>query len=212
MSADLKNRWLEFAHQRGWEEDAESVWQQLLAHYSEPARAYHTLEHLTHCFREFDAVPQLGENRRLVEMALWFHDVIYDPKARDNELKSCEFFTALAVKAGLNRPFMDEVCSAIMLTRHDRFPFRRDEQLVVDIDLSILGAEPAAFAKYEQQVRQEYAWLADKDFAQGRLQLLEKFLQRQRIFITTPFYDQYEAKARQNLMTATVHWRKLAAE
>jgi len=44
-----------------------------------------------------------------------------------------------------------------MATAHHDEPEGRDATLVVDIDLAILGTDPARFAEYEQQVRAEYA-------------------------------------------------------
>lgn len=54
-------------------------YQQLLAHYSQPQRAYHTLAHLTECLIQLEAVRHLAQQPALLELALWFHDAVYDP-------------------------------------------------------------------------------------------------------------------------------------
>jgi predicted metal-dependent HD superfamily phosphohydrolase len=61
--------------------DVESIWHELDRRYSEPARAYHTFEHLARCFRELDRARTEMRSPDRVELALWFHDAIYRPEA-----------------------------------------------------------------------------------------------------------------------------------
>lgn len=47
--------------------------------YSQKHRHYHTGAHIDHCLREFDVAAGLAIEPAEVELALWFHDAIYDP-------------------------------------------------------------------------------------------------------------------------------------
>ena len=60
----------------------------LLARYSEPHRKYHTLEHLDACRRNFALVRDQATHPSEVELALWFHDAIYEIPARGNERRA----------------------------------------------------------------------------------------------------------------------------
>ena len=72
-------------------------------------------------------------------------------------------------------------------------------QLVVDVDLSILGAPDARFAEYERQIRQEYAWVPPDAFRERRARVLGSFLGRPALYGTAHFATRLEARARENL-------------
>lgn len=86
-----------------------------------------------------------------------------------------------------------------MATEHTATPLAGDAALLVDIDLAILGAAPARFAEYEQQIRQEYAWVPEDVFTSKRKAVLQGFLERMQIYSTAFLLDQLEAQARINL-------------
>lgn len=68
-----------------------AVFARLTTAYSEPVRHYHTLAHITDSLYEFDRLIGLAEAPHEIEMAIWFHDAVYDPKAHDNEERSAEW-------------------------------------------------------------------------------------------------------------------------
>lgn len=165
------------------------------------------LEHIAACLRAFDEAPREGVDGIAVELAIWFHDVIYDPQAKDNETQSAEWFATCAREAELPKLLIAEVHRLILITQHKALPQTPAERLLVDADLSILGADETAFAEYERQIRSEYAWVAENDFCLGRVAVLEQFVQRERIYHTTYFFQRYETKARENLRAAMLYWR-----
>ena len=77
-----EQRWTALWQRLGAQGDANAVYDNLIARYSEPHRAYHTLEHIGHCLDEFEQVRHLATNPDAVELALWYHDAIYDTKAQ----------------------------------------------------------------------------------------------------------------------------------
>lgn len=174
----------------------------LLAAYSEPQRHYHTLQHLDECFAHFDTVKELAEHPLDIELALWFHDSVYDVHARDNEARSSAWADRTLREAGLPTDACARIHALIMATCHDALPASPDAQLLTDIDLAILGAEPERFAEYEQQIRREYAHVPDALFKAKRREILQGFLDRERLFQTPPCHARYEAAARRNLASA----------
>jgi predicted metal-dependent HD superfamily phosphohydrolase len=74
-----------------------------------------------------------------------------------------------------------------------------DAPLLVDVDLSILGPPPERFWEYERQIRKEYDWVAVDVFATKRAEILQKFLERPRIYSTEMFFQKLEVQARIDL-------------
>jgi predicted metal-dependent HD superfamily phosphohydrolase len=175
------------------------IFEQLQLRYAEPHRAYHALEHIADCLAQFDRHVPLAEQPAEVEAALWLHDVIYDPRRRDNEERSMAWARKALANMGIAAPIGERICGMILATKHIEPPGDGDAALLVDIDLSILGRDPETFTRYERAIRQEYNWVAEADFCAGRAALLQKFLARARIYQTDSFHHQYERQARENL-------------
>ncbi|MGC4113747.1 MAG: hypothetical protein QM765_03615 [Myxococcales bacterium] len=174
-----------------------AAWAELAARYSEDSRAYHTLEHVRDCLALFDLVRAHAADPLAVEAALWFHDVVYDAKAKDNEERSAALMRGLL--AGAEAARLDAIERLVLATKHAAAPDAGDAALVVDVDLAILGAEPGRFERYEAAVRQEYAHLTDEQFREGRAHFLERFLARAPLFATVVVRERLEARARENL-------------
>lgn len=177
----------------------EKWWRELQAHYTEPHRAYHTLQHLAECLAHFDRVRALVEQPTAVELALWGHDVIYEPSRNDNEEASAQWTRQLLQEVAAPPVLIERVTELIQLTKHSAVPDDQDGAFLLDIDLAILGATPERFAEYEQQVRQEYSWVEWPAFCTGRAAILRAFLQRPAIYRTVYFRTRLETQARTNL-------------
>jgi predicted metal-dependent HD superfamily phosphohydrolase len=169
----------------------------LLAKYGEPHRAYHDLSHVLACLDHAAAVRAQLEHPTCVELALWFHDVIYEPRAGDNEERSAAF--AVEALAGSATPeALRHVEELVLATRHPSRPTASDARYVVDIDLAILGAPRTAFDAYEAAIRREYRWVPAPLYRRKRKQVLQSFLDLERIFLTAHF-ARLEEQARANL-------------
>ncbi|HWA61340.1 MAG TPA: phosphohydrolase, partial [Caulobacteraceae bacterium] len=173
----------------------------LEAAYAEPHRRYHTRAHIDDCLARLAEVRTLdARQRRILEWAIWWHDAVYDPRRSDNEAAS----TALARRdlpaLGASPDEVAEVERLILLTRgHAVDPHDALGAVLVSIDLSILGAAPADYARYAAQVREEYAHVADHAFRAGRAAVLQAFLAADAIFPDPAFHARFEAQARENL-------------
>ena len=171
----------------------------LLARYTEPHRHYHTLRHLEACFAHFDAVRHEAIHAPEIELALWFHDAVYEIRAANNELHSADWAHDVLLGAGVDAEAAQRVHALVMATCHNTLPRTPDQQILLDVDLAILGAPTPQFDAYEAQVRAEYASVPEPAFRSGRRRILEQFLARERIFLTAHFNSRYEAQARANL-------------
>ena len=182
--------------------DGRAVLDELLARYGEPHRKYHTTQHLLECLAGFNRICTLPPHPTEVEMALWFHDAIYDVNRHDNEAQSADWAYRALIDQRAPAAAAELVRSLVMVTRHAGLPATPDEQYLVDVDLSILGAVPARFAEYEMQIREEYAHVPDAIFRDKRREILRTFLDRSRIFTTAHFHQLLEDRARENLRIA----------
>jgi predicted metal-dependent HD superfamily phosphohydrolase len=201
------SRFLTLWQKLGTGSSAQPPLEQLLQNYSEPQRAYHTLAHIHDCLAQFDAVSVLAEHPLEVEAALWLHDVVYNPGAADNEERSADWATTTLEQGGVQAATIDRIRELILATRHKTIPESVDTALVVDIDLSILGRDAQAFARYEQQIRLEYNRIPEPAYRMGRCSVLESFLNRAFIYETSFFRERYESQARRNLSRSVARLR-----
>lgn len=202
MTPVLQRSWTRVWQGIGAGGDGEQVRAALVAAYAEPRRKYHSLQHLTECLEWFERVRELPRHAAEVELALWFHDAVYDVKGTDNEQRSADWAAAELVKAGVTPEVIGRVSALILATKHTAAPTEPDQQVLVDIDLAILGAAEPRFAEYGQQIRDEYAFVPEELFKPRRRALLGSFLERPRIYSTSHFHGLLEERARANLRGA----------
>jgi predicted metal-dependent HD superfamily phosphohydrolase len=175
------------------------LYNQLVGAYSEQHRHYHTLQHLRDCLAHLDAAASLAQRPGEVELALWFHDAIYDPRRADNEERSAEWAWRSILAAGLTEDVAQRVQAMVLATKGHEAGDDADTRLLLDIDLAILGSAPARFDEFGEQVRAEYAHVPEPEFRARRARVLAGFLARPRIYATAPFHDALEHRARENL-------------
>ncbi len=195
-------RWRQLWARLGSDAEQERLHREITDAWAEPHRAYHDLGHLEHCLKQLETHHDEAESPDEVELALWFHDAIYRPRASDNEAQSARWARSSIRDAGLSDALADRVSALIMATLHDAAPDDADGRLIVDIDLSILGSSAALYDRYEDAVRREYRWVPGFIFRKKRKEILQSFLRRDAIFLTEPFVELYEVQARSNLQRA----------
>ena len=179
--------------------DPTAVGRELIARWSEPHRRYHDLAHLT---AVLDAVHDLAGHAQdldAVRLAVWYHDAVYAgaPDDEENSARLAEAdLTALALPAGL----VAETARLVRLTAtHDPLPGDSNGETLCDADLAILAAAPAAYGRYAEAVRAEYAHVPDDAFRAGRAAVLDNLLARPELFRTSAGRERWEAAARANV-------------
>ncbi|WP_420971831.1 phosphohydrolase [Bradyrhizobium sp. B120] len=170
--------------------------EELVAAYTAPGRHYHNLAHIEDSLAALARVDGLSAaEHEILSEAIWWHDVVYDPTRPDNEERSAQL-AEQHVRAGIG----GEVGRLIRLTKtHDVQIGDRLGAILISIDLSILGAEPARYDAYAAAIRQEFIHVADADYRAGRAKVLRHFAARQVIFPDAGFDAIYDRRARDNL-------------
>ncbi len=170
--------------------------------YSQPDRFYHNLNHIRNCLIELDSARNLVESPDLIEFAIWYHDAIYNTRAKDNEEKSAQLAYNTCLQSKISEWFTTQVSELILATKHNSISLSANAKLLVDIDLSILGKGAEEFDEYERNIRREYNWVSEEEFRQGRSQILKMFLTRadqNNLYLTPFFREKYENQAIINL-------------
>lgn len=198
------DRWDALLRAAGSSRPAPGWYDRLRSTYSEPQRYYHNQQHIAECLAEFDEAGHLAKEPAAVELALWFHDAVYDPRAGNNEEQSAVLATECLQEFEIAPPMIDRVAQLIMTTKSHEMGIDQDAKLMVDVDLSILGRDEKRFFEYEDQIQKEYAWVPTSVFASKRSEILKRFLDRSHVFATEWFRRKYEKPARRNLEASIV--------
>ena len=175
--------------------------------HDEPQRHYHTWAHVEALLGHYRRWVRYLNRPGPVLWALYWHDAVYDPKAKDNEEKSAQLLEHEA--AGHLSPHDIEFAAAIIRatathTIPDGLPVHdaKDLALFLDMDLSILGAPEDIYDQYEQDIRAEYAFVPEDAYRTGRGAVLNGFLSRPRLYFTDIAHAEWDAAARSNLARA----------
>jgi len=170
--------------------------QKLVAAYTAPGRLYHGLKHIEDCLGALAGVDGLSAaEREILTEAIWWHDVVYDATRSDNEELS-----ARLAEQHIRSDLRQEVGRLVRLTKtHQVEPEDRLGAILISIDLSILGADPARYDAYAAAIRQEFAHVLDGDYRAGRAKVLSQFAARPVIFPDAVFAARYDRQARENL-------------
>ncbi len=191
------------------------VEEDVIGHYFKYYRHYHTFdEHILpglHLLKYLNSIKRLIEQKELVELAWWYHDVIYIPGSSHNEVLSADKARFDCIQLGFGETIANTVDTLVTATRHSgtRIWTTQDEKIIHDLDLVVLGSEPKDYDRYAKLIRKEYSFASEEDFTRGRLHILDDFVggdcreisanQRKDIYLTEYFQDRYEKRALENL-------------
>lgn len=206
----LQDRWKETCEALTVPADAErKFWDMIETKYSEQQRFYHTLNHISAMLHEFNEVKSKLSRPDLVAIAIFFHDVVYEPKRKDNEEKSAEMF--LEFSSYFERPEnaadVQTVREWILATKRHETEVHRtpgmfgtdDIHYFLDMDMSILGVPNKEYEQYAEGIQKEYSHIPAEEFRKRRVKVLRTFLTIPNIYATELFRNRLEAKARENV-------------
>jgi len=175
----------------------------LLARWNEPQRRYHTAEHLRAVLDRIDELADQGGEGgelELVRLAAWFHDAVYRPDRTENEERSAVLAERALLEAGLTAREVGEVARLVRLTiTHDPAPGDLNGETLCDADLAILASDADTYRGYAAAVREEYAFVPEAAFRDGRSTVLRHLLALPRLFRTPYGAAAWEERARENL-------------
>jgi predicted metal-dependent HD superfamily phosphohydrolase len=179
-------------------DDLERVLDDLRSRYEEPHRRYHTLEHLDEMLAAVDELADQVDDLDAVRLAVCYHDAIYEPRSSTNEADSAILARDELVGLGLPADRAERVAELVRTTA-DHTPTGGDAGVLADADLWILGAPPARYRRYADDVRREYGYVSDEGWRLGRAAVLADFLRRDRLYTTDRFHAARDRQARANL-------------
>ncbi|MDH3220310.1 MAG: hypothetical protein OEO19_12320 [Gammaproteobacteria bacterium] len=183
----------------GATDSSADIHRRLLEGYREPQRHYHTLEHIEHCLTMFELCKPLASNPDALELALWFHDVVFEPGSHGNEARSAALYQQLSDGAH-DETTRGIVGRLIMATLHDGNSLQdKDAQYMVDIDLSSFGLSWEEFLRDSENLRRENPQLGDDEYNASHSRFHNGLLRRDRIFKSDFFYRRLEKQARANI-------------
>ena len=181
-------------------EPSQKILQALLLEYQRPERQYHNLNHIEEMSSWLRAYRSDLESYSACFLACLYHDVVYDTRASDNELRSSRRARDDLGAMGFDENLIKTVELLIESTashtpRLDNF----DCKLFLDADLAILGSNRARYDAYLSGVRAEYAWVSEEVYRAKRSLVLNSFLKRERIYLTDLLHTKLDSAARSNL-------------
>lgn len=198
----FQDYWALTAKQLSLDEDTtQNFYASLYDAYCEVQRHYHSIQHIVECLEHFHQIKTHLDDTLSVELAIWFHDVIYNPQANDNEQQSADYMLRMLENV-LGSEQIAKIYAWILATKAHASTTDTDLAYLLDIDLAILASDPMRFAEYERQIQQEYAWVEPSPYVKKRQQVLRHFLETQPLYQTPFFQKRYERQAKQNLAQA----------
>jgi predicted metal-dependent HD superfamily phosphohydrolase len=180
--------------------EAKDLFNKISAEYQSSDRIYHTLSHVQKMLDFLEICKSKIKNWNAIFLAVWFHDVIYDPKAQDNEEQSALYTEEHLRQLDVSEELISQIVSLILATKkHEPIADNSDSEFLLDGDLAILGSDESDYDEYARKIRREYFWFSDEQYREGRKKVLEGFLKRPRLFLTENAYKELEQRARRNI-------------
>ena len=180
---------------------ASDYFQDILDRYAAKGRYYHTIDHIYQCFDLMEVFDSQLVNRTAMYLALFYHDIIYNPLSKDNEEKSADYAVACLQKLGFEESLIDLVKQLILVTKGHRAPEGSsfDFRCLIDVDLFIFGNSRESYQSYCEAIRKEYWLVPSFLYRKGRKKILLSLQERKPFYYTAEMQKQCEAKAQENL-------------
>lgn len=184
-----------------------TVLEDLRTRLSEPHRAYHSQTHIDAMLARFRKAREAFHVPEAVELAIWFHDAVYEPGAMDNERRS-----AVLLRRALDGLAASALLEAaelmILATEHHAVPLglpaplTADLAAFLDLDMAVLGASPVEYDLYAAGVAREFVpVVGEAAYRQGRAAFLRRALATATpLFHTSPVQEALERPARANML------------
>lgn len=168
--------------------------------YNSKERRYHNMGHVISFLKFVESRKDKIENYVAMIAAVLFHDVVYDTRSKDNEVKSALLCREILSGLGINDEVVKKAEGFILATaKHENPGGEHDIDIFLDGDLSILGSDEKTYDNYARAIREEYSWISDEDYKKGRKEFLQNFIKREYIYFTKEAQDEFEDRAIKNI-------------
>lgn len=177
----------------------EEAWQGIMRNYQSIFRRYHNLDHISDMLTKLQGISEFIHHPMDTELAIIYHDVVYDPVMSDNEEQSADRARADLSSFGFPVDRLDRIAACILATKDHRHAESQDVNYLLDLDLSIWGQTPEVYRAYCKKIREEYIMFPDAVYRAGRRKILQNFLDRDVLYHTHYFRSRLETAARINI-------------
>lgn len=201
--------WLRSEWNSTFEKD--NYFQSVINAYSEPNRHYHNIEHLVHMLSELKRIEFeddgkfVDHNREVIKeikAAIFYHDIGLDENGLSSEELSAQLYTRTQLMIDPIHGF--NVVDLILATKHsaEKTKMLAPAEVLVSIDLAILGRPTKEYIEYRTQIRQEYSQINDVDYYNRRSKILESLLKKAMdgtLYPAKTFHKLYNEIAKANI-------------
>lgn len=182
-------------------EASAEIWSKLNNYFGEVGRFYHNINHVSDLLAMYEQYQSYITDHNAVVLAIFFHDVIYNPRSSTNEEDSVQLFEELLAEH-ISYPLRSKVTHYILATKHHAGFNSDDKDLkyFLDFDMGILGSSRHIYKEYAMNIRNEYQFIEKSQYCSKRAVVLTNFLSSSPfIYSTTEFLQEKEAEARSNI-------------
>ncbi|HNW33047.1 MAG TPA: hypothetical protein PKL44_02290 [Candidatus Dojkabacteria bacterium] len=182
--------------------EIEFLFSELIEMYEQEGRYYHNLKHIERMLSFLERRVDRIEDWVSIQLAVWFHDCIYDIHDSKNEERSADFARKRLSDLGISEDLVEKVADLILLTKKHEITtkyFNYDTKIFLDSDLISLGGSFEEYSKIFERIKKEYSEIPSEVFKNGRRIFLQSILSKPRIFYTDEMFVEFEQDARRNL-------------
>lgn len=197
---ELKAIWNELASGFTKNDDlVKELWVEIEKSHTTTNRLYHNLSHLEYMMDRAIKYKDNLIDPYTVLFSIFYHDIVYDPKRKDNEERSACIARDRLKRLGVPTDKELKCHNQILATKDHNDNIDNDTKYFLDFDLAIMGDTPKNYQDYKKKIREEYSLYPDFLYRKGRKKALQNFLDMKRIFKTEVFYNNYEQQAKENI-------------
>jgi len=186
---------------------ANEIFSQLATMYGEEWRSYHNIGHISDCLGYFDDCCDQASNPDAMEMAIWFHDCIYEIGARNNEARSRDWFME-QTRGILDDKFRNRVSELIMDTCHRHQPDTEDGKLIADIDLTSFSLPWDQYIADGKNVQKELGNDKPGSDPSKKIGFLANLSKRDTVYFSPYYLENFEKSAQDNISTHLVQLKQ----
>ncbi len=172
-------------------------WDEIYKYYTSESRLYHNLDHLSKMMIELEGIKSEAKELDTLLFSIYYHDIIYEVTNSDNEDNSAIFLKDRLIPTRFSQ--IDKCVYQIKQTKEHKKSEDNDTNILLDLDLAILGSNADDYQQYYYNIRKEYSIYKDSEYRLGRKRVLNKMLDQNTIYKTDYFITKYEETARNNL-------------
>jgi predicted metal-dependent HD superfamily phosphohydrolase len=169
-------------------------------YYNQDKRYYHNYLHISEminwCNTTFKDIIKPDQ-----KIAIYFHDVIYDPASNINEENSVHLMKYFFNIEGNQIPqdIIEKASLIILDTKDHSKPSIEESKLVLDLDLERLSRSYYEFLYFSELISYEYNFISKDVFNKNRKKFFEKMILQERIFHTPYGIQHWEQNVRNNI-------------